>query len=455
MKKHNKAKMKLPNRCRFVLDMLTDRLKLFLMVVIMGTVSFGLIDVCLMMLLESRQTYLLADALFSVDKEFVYKVRDMDVMNMLDMANENQFQKELVQSDVWRELSAYTYSEEYAFAVLKDNPDYRRLMAGSYAGTVMEKLWYSDNQQPGDYMLFATINENARELFDIGICGNTEILKDEDGNNMVPVYAGSRLQGIVEQGQVLGTIDCFYADDEETYIPVSCYVAGFIPQGALILADGYQGQSDIAVGLDIMLLVCCEDVFAAGYEMNAYNLTKNVYAAAKPEELPRVRSQLLRLYEKYGKKLDLCTVTQMMDENNEWNQSLMLMFAVAVILMVSGFLAFTTTSIISVLLKQRQYGIMLANGVSHRDLKAMLAMETALKYVMSAVAAFCIMHAVYLSEATYVYTGVNYHMTYLHMHWQYALPVLLLICTAGIVFSAWIPARMIDRLNAMELLRQV
>lgn len=455
MKKQNKAKMKIINRCRFVLDMLSDRLKLFLMVVIMGTVSFGLIDICLMMLLESRQTYLLADVLFSVDKDFVYKVRDMDVMNMLDRENENQFQKELAQSDVWRELSAYTYSEEYAFAELRDNPGYRRLMAGSYAGTMMEKMWYIDNEQPGDYMLFATVNEKARELFDIGISGNTGMLKDENGNNMVPVYAGSSLQGIVEQGQVLGTIECFYVDNEETALPVSCYVAGFLPQGALILADGYQGQRDIAVGLDVMLLVCCEDVFAAGYEMDAYNLTKNVYAAATPEELPRVRAQLLRLYEKYGKKLDLCTVPQMIDENNEWNQSLMLIFAVAVILMVSGFLAFTTTSIISVLLKQRQYGIMLANGVSHRDLQAMLTMETALKYVMSAVLAFCIMHAVYLSETPYVYTGVNYHMTYLHMHWQYALPVLLLACAAGIAFSAFVPARIVDRLNAMELLRQV
>lgn len=447
-----------PSICfSFVLDMIGERWKQFALVIFMGVVSFGLVDLCVMTILENQRTYLQVNELFHADPEAVYKISDANLANVGNELEESRFEKELADSELWSQIYTFGFSNARAFSELSQNSKYRDMMTAAYAGTLQEEILASIGSGAGDDMNICFVNRNALGLFGIRL---PEYVGSEgdatQGENMIPIYLGSSLRGMLEPGQVVTSpyLEINSVKNPDGISLVSYYVAGFLEPDTLVLSDYYLGGSSVAASLNTMILICDEDVRAAGYVVNTSLYRNNLYAVLSAEEFTAFQYEARHLYEKYNKKLSMRAIPELIREDNTVMDSLKLLIMLAVLLTLSGFLAFSTTSIISVLLRKRKFGIMLANGISHRDIRVMVIWETAVKYLFALIIAFCFMHAVYMGNTNYVYTGINYQMTYLHMHVQYALPLLIMFCVVGTIVSVIVPLRVVKRLNIMELLRE-
>lgn len=468
MKQVKKAKMKPANLMAFVLDMIAERWKQFVLVILMGTISFGLVDLCIMLVLENQRTYLQAGELFHDNPETVYKISDANLANIWNDVQETLFQKELTESAVWSQICTFGISNVRAFEELSGNPQYAAMMTEAYDGTMEQKILAQMGRSAGDDMRVCFINQNALTLFGIHLPEPVSPMMEADnhivsptqqgsrGASLVPVYVGSGLKGMLEPGQVLSSafLGLSSMKNPDGISLVSYYVAGFLEPDTLVLSDDYMGSVSIATSLNTMILICDEDARKAGYLTDTSLYGSNLYADLSTEELPAFRYEVRHLFEKYDKKLDMCTIPEDIRQNNMVEESLTLLIMLAVLLTLTGFLAFSTTSIISVLLKKRQFGIMLANGVSHRDINVMVALETAVKYLISLIIAFCFMHIMYIGNTNYLYTGIDYQMSYLHLHLQYALPLIIVLGIVGIIVSVIVPIKVVKRLDMMELLRE-
>lgn len=452
--KNRKANMKTVNRISFVLDMIANRWKLFALVIVMGSISFCLVDLCIMVVLEQQKTYLQADELLSADKKNVYRMSDANVASILNFEEEIKFEQEIVKCDFWHSISTFSVQRLNAFEELKENTVYQQLMEKEYAGTIQQDMIYYEGGVASDTMWVCAVNQNAKQLFDIQI---PEAVQPQNAkNSCVPIYAGDSFRGILELGQVLSPayLGLMSENDSDEIEAISFYVAGFLENDACILSDSYIGGASIASNLNTMILMYEEDVKKSGYYFDTNSLVNNLYVVLSEKQLVSFRNEVSQLYEQYGKKLELTSLTELIKDNNTMDKSLTVMIMMAILLTLSGFLAFVTTSIIAVLLNKRQFGIMLANGVSHRDLNVMLIMETSMKYVIALIVAFCIMHVFYLGSTTYQYTGIDYKMTYWHLHLCYVLPFLVLMGIIGVVLSSIVPQQIVKRMNMMELLRE-
>lgn len=470
MKHTKKANMKPANCFSFVLDMIGERWKQFALVILMGIISFGLVDICVMKILENQRTYLQVNELFHVSPDTVYKISDANLANMTNEIQESQFEKKLAESDLWGRICTFGFFNAGAFEELSRNPEYGDMMTAAYAGTIEEEMLASIGRSAGEDMNVCFANRNALDLFGIYLPEparpESDVAQgDQSGQSpgavpqedkLIPIYLGSSLQGMLEPGQVVTSV---YLDISSVKNPdgislVSYYVAGFLEPDTQMLSNYYLGDCDAAVSLNTMILICDEDVREAGYVVNSALYRNNLYSVLSPEGFAAFQYEARHLYEQYNKKLSMRTIPELIRENNTVMESLRLLIMLAVLLTLSGFLAFSTTSIISVLLRKRKLGIMLANGISHRDIHVMVILETAVRYLLSLIVAFCFMHVIYMSSTNYTYTGINHQMTYLHMHVQYALPLLVVFGIVGTIVSVFVPVQIVKRLNIMELLRE-
>lgn len=453
-----KAIMKPANCFSFVLDMIGERWKQFILVIFMGVISFSLVDLCVMTVLENQRVYLQVNELFHVSPEMVYNISDANLAN-LDDVKESLFEKELADSDLWSQICAYGFSNIRVFSELSQNAEYMDMMEKAYEGTMEQKMTMSTGDSMGEYMDVCVVNQNVLDIFDIhlpeAVSPKGDVIQGED---LIPIYPGSSFRGILEPGQVMASpyLDFNSVKNPDGISLVSYYVAGFLEKDTMVLSDHYLGGTNVATSLNAMILICEEDVKAAGYmvDTSTYQYRHNIYAVLSAEELPAFQYEMRHLYEKYNKRINMLTIPEMIRENNTVMESLKVLIMLAVLITLSGFLAFSTTSIISVLLRRRKFGIMLANGVSHRDIHVMVILETLLKYLLSLLIAFCVMHVIYMENTSYAYTGIDYQMTYLHMHVQYALPLLIFFCIMGIIVSVMIPVQIVKGLNITELLRE-
>lgn len=451
--------MKLSNRMAFVMDMISERWLLFMLVVVMGIVSFLLVDYCVMFLLEQNEENLLANEILAVSTDQVYQIEDANIMNAMHEDMQRAFGEKFVQSGLWDSLSVYSVSMQKSFRELQENADYTAMMEAAYAGTrVSEHLAYNQ-LTTGDLMYVYTGNRNMMEMVGVQL---PEAVQPDTGSRseLLPVYIGSDLAEFLQPGQMLSPIYLGYAlkRNPDGINLSNCYVAGVLKKGTKVLSDHYTGTANVGLCLDKMILLLNEDLESLGYQIDPEQYRYNTYmwfqdAETAARQLAAWKREAQPLFEQYDMKLSIRTVDAVIEEAKAQEQSVQFLLLMAILLMIAGFMAFSTTSMISTLLHKRQYGIMLANGVSHADLTFMVMWETIYKYLLSLMIAFGLMHSYYLTRKQMLYTGMDEYAGCLRMHLNYALPALLLLTVIGIIIATAIPVKMIKRLSLMELMQ--
>lgn len=259
--------------------------------------------------------------------------------------------------------------------------------------------------------------------------------KFPEGKNTdaVPAMAGYLYKDYFESGQV-------YTD---AMTGVQYEIVGILPKDCKLPPD-FLFHSELYCNIDTAILAVYED---ATDPKNTFicNYTNGMYFCS--DESRECVERVEKLAQNKNLRIKMATVSEYAREAREDNRTGMeLTFLFTVIAVLSGLTAMVSASVIRIILRKQEYGILYANGVSHRDTIKLFAIDHGIKQFMAFGLAVVVTWRYLVLEAVLDLPELL-TLFFSQVIWKSLIIVLFLF--AG---SVLVPVKLLGRLSVSELL---
>lgn len=279
------------------------------------------------------------------------------------------------------------------------------------------------------------------ELDVYGSCVEIMNLKDINGDkltaeckgNAFPIYIGIEYQDTLPVGTILkepyivGDIPEGIALEDIEYEYREFYVAGVIDNNQKLLSSNIiEEQDGVLRNLD-KAIICVKNIGEYSDVSSFYYTTDN----------PKmIKNQIIKLAKEYNIELDVSTVKDTLDNmkykqlNNLKYKGIMFSLVLAMIL-----ISISSTSVIMLVTKKREIGILYANGVTVRNMRIVVFITNLLCIGLSAILAFTLksfrMNMIYADIPQYLEVYMN--VRYFYVTWQMTFLVILIATISSVI----------------------
>lgn len=318
------------------------------------------------------------------------------------------------------ELSGKFYLRRLVFEELMENQDFL-----SYNANILANTPFQD--YPSEVQLLF-VDREMTSILDIQELANAKC------SNKVPLLVGTKYKDYFQMGDI-------YTDSN-----TGCQyqICGVIPDGLRLPSnllfyspEAYQATDDI------LLALYEKQVDPSGIFLS--NASNSIYC--KTDGNMETVEEIKKLAQKNFIDVDINTIDELITQYKEKNRdSLQTTALFTGMTVVSAFLAIISSSIIQIILRKQEYGILFANGVSRLESIKLIAMENGVRQgIAFLVATLYVLHRVMeygtsmYSEAVKIFCNMVIARTFL---------IVFLLW----VFSTCIPALFLNRMKTVELL---
>lgn len=318
------------------------------------------------------------------------------------------------------ELSGKFYLAFTEFTELKDDAQFLSYNANILANTPYQA--YPSSVQ----LLFVD-----REITSIL---NIPELAKAKCSNKVPILVGTKYKDYFQMGEV-------YTDN---VTGCQYQICGVIPDGLRLPTsllfyspEAYQATDDI------LLALYEKQVDPSGIFLS--NASNSIYC--KTDGNMETVEEIKKLAKKNFIDIDISTIDELITQYKERNRdSLQTTALFTGMTVVAAFLAIISSSIIQIILRKQEYGILFANGVSQLESIKLIAMENGVRQgIAFLVATLYTLHRVKGYGIVGNTEGINIFCNMVIIR-TFLIVIMLWI------FSTWIPSIFLKRMKTVELL---
>ena len=305
----------------------------------------------------------------------------------------------------------------------------------------------SGNIMDGNVVSFLVVEKDIVNIGNLGI--DDEGLKEIEGSDSNLVYVGYSYRNDFKIGDEFN----IYGDTEGS----SCIVAGYLKKGASwpIKGDLFGGVTNLdSYNLDEKLVIITGDYYSIS---PADGMPDTPYFIVDEDcDTTELSGNIVRwaVDNNLGVKVvnENELISQEKKDNNLTEDS---SFMAGILLFILVLISMSAAAIVSCLLKKQQTGIMIACGVSKRQITLMNCMENALIVVLPAAVVWLIRQKELFGDISASFSNnlnmLDYSYYYGHC---VAVPIIYLIILIVVtVVSGIIPALIISRMKVADVIK--
>lgn len=425
--------MKLINLFKIAIDFLCKKKTSYILSIVICTFLFYFFDLYIISYDETLYNEKNALKLFDVNSDELYYINYDNVMN-------EQYEK------FYKALYKMSYIED--FGVLCNSSSF---------------FW----EKGVDYSKFFSLSDGGQDIHEdsddgimldmFGTIGNALNIVDTYGKklqyqyheNAIPIYVGSSYMNTIPIGTIFkgpsaeNNIDVDTNLDEVNFIYDNYIVIGYIGKNQKIPEDNFMDlQQSNNISLD-KAIICMKNV--------PKNVNSNEFYF-KESNLELVESHIRKLSRIYNVDVKISTLQEITNnikksKFEDMKPKTFLMF----LTLFMAIIAITSTSVIMLIVKKNQIGIMYSCGVTKRDMSKIIIIINLLCTHISLIAAF-LLRTLY-SNRIYQQEEQFKELKILHkIRFAYVLGQLEIICLFIVVLSSFISIKILKKYSIYQLI---
>lgn len=423
--------MKIRHLFSLALDFIYKKRGAYLLSIVIGIILCYFVDLRLVGYDSSLYTQKKVEGCFTEDLDEIYHVYS----DQYQEENYDAFRRELYQLEGFE---AYGVFEDTTTYFWERGVDYSPYFAALEERTDEEQM----DTKPID------ISESCASLLNI-VDENGNALKGGKEGEPVPVYIGSRFKETLPVGTILkfeypaGPIDEDTDFDTVEFLCDEYVIAGVLAEGQEVLPSNIiENQDGTKINLDYEYVGV-----KAGEEMLS---SPEFYFTA--EEPGQMEEKIKQLAENYGIEVEVSTIQDTLDDmKRERFSDLKYNGVMLALILCMAVIAISSASVMMLMIRKNSIGILYANGVTRRNMSAVIGIINFLCTLISGILAFALrtlrLKNVYMREDLAEEFKMVQEIRLEYVSWQIGV-----LCIGIALLSWFLSVRIINRYSIRQLI---